>query len=202
MGRDARPRAYHGSAAGDEPHVMTPRLIRRTTTELTPDELVAIRDLLWAAFPSGEEAFTEDDWQHAIGGQHFLADVDGTIVSHASVVERELHVAGRPIRTGYVEAVGTAPNHQGRGHGSAVMRDATAYVRETFELGALATGAHGFYERMGWQTWRGPTFVRASNGPRRTPEEDGFILVLLTPTSPPIDITTEISCDWRPGDVW
>lgn len=178
-------------------------IVRRVPTEqLTSEELVQVRDLLWAAFPAGEEGFTEDDWQHAIGGQHFVLDVDGEIVSHASVVERELRVGDQPIRTGYVEAVGTAPDRQRRGHGSTVMRAATAYIRETFDLGALGTGAHGFYEPLGWQTWRGPTFVRTPDGPRRTPAEDGFILVLLTPTSPPLDYSAPISCDLRPGDVW
>lgn len=178
-------------------------VVRRLPTEaLTANEIVQLRDLLWAAFPPGDEGFTEDDWQHGLGGQHFVLEVDGAIVSHASVVRRELHVADRPIRAGYVEAVGTAPDHQRRGHGSAVMREATAYIRENLELGALGTGEHGFYERLGWQTWRGPTFVRTPTGPQRTPDEDGFVLVLTTPTTPAIDFHASISCDWRPGDVW
>jgi aminoglycoside 2'-N-acetyltransferase I len=175
---------------------------RRSTDELTAAEIVAIRDLLWAAFPPGDEGFSEDDWQHALGGQHFVLAIDATIVSHASVVERELHVADLPIRTGYVEAVATAPHRQGEGLGSAVMREAMQYILATFDLGALGTGEHGFYERLGWETWQGPSSVRTPDGPRRTPDEDGHILVLPTPTSPPIDLHAPISCDWRPGDVW
>jgi aminoglycoside 2'-N-acetyltransferase I len=185
------------------PPVRDQHVVRRCPTdELTPDEVVAIRDLLWAAFPPGNEGFTEDDWQHALGGQHFVLEIEDTVVSHASVVERELHVAGRPLRTGYVEAVATAPGRQGHGLGTAVMREATAHVQAGFELGALGTGKHGFYERFGWKTWQGPTFVRTADGPRRTPDEDGFLMVLTTPTTPPIDLGADISCDWRPGDVW
>jgi aminoglycoside 2'-N-acetyltransferase I len=44
--------------------------------------------------------------------------------------------------------------------------------------------------------------VRTSDGKQRTPEDDGFILVLPTPASPPIDLRAQISCDWRPGDAW
>jgi len=44
--------------------------------------------------------------------------------------------------------------------------------------------------------------VRTRDGLVRTPEEDGFILVLRTPSSPDIDLTAPISCEWRPGDVW
>ena len=152
--------------------------------------------------PDEDEAFTDEDWDHSIGGLHFVLDIDGAIVSHASVVQRELHVGDRPLRTGYVEAVATAPDRQGGGLGSLVMTDVNAWICEQFELGALGTGRHAFYERLGWQTWRGPSFVRSADGPRRTPDEDGFILVLATPTSPPLDLTASISCDWRPGDVW
>ena len=67
---------------------------------------------------------------------------------------------------------------------------------------ALGTGETGFYERLGWRVWAGPTSVRTPHGERRTPEEDGGIMVLLTPATPPISLDAPISCDWRPGDVW
>ena len=154
------------------------------------------------AFGTGEEAFAEDDWAHALGGQHFVLDLDGQILGHASVVERVLEIGGRPLRTGYVEAVATAPVEQGRGHGSVVMQAATEHIRSSFELGALGTGRHAFYERLGWETWRGPAFVRTPEGDRRTPDDEGYILVLRTPTSPMFGLDEPISCDWRPGDVW
>jgi aminoglycoside 2'-N-acetyltransferase I len=177
--------------------------VRRVATgDLTPAEVSALRALLWAAFPPGAEGFTEEDWEHALGGIHVIQEVDDRIMAHASIVERELHVADRPLRTGYVEAVATDPVHQGRGHGTSVMRDVTAYIRDGFELGCLGTGAHHFYERLGWVTWHGPAFVRTPDGPVRTPDDEGFILVLPTPSSPHLDLSAPISCEWRPGDVW
>jgi aminoglycoside 2'-N-acetyltransferase I len=173
------------------------------TGELTSADIAALRSLLWAAFPPGdEEGFTEEDWEHALGGWHFVIADDRAIVAHAAVVEREIQVDGRQLRTGYVEAVATEPGRQGRGLGSIVMGTATRHIRATFELGALGTGRQGFYERLGWFTWRGPTAVRTEAGLVRTPAEDGFIMALLTPTSPPLDPESPISCDWRPGDVW
>jgi aminoglycoside 2'-N-acetyltransferase I len=133
---------------------------------------------------------------------HFLVEVDGAVVGHAAVVERRLEVDGRPLRTGYVEAVAIAPGHQRQGLGTALMRDVDAYIAAGFELGALGTGSHAFYERLGWETWHGPTSVRTPNGLERTPDEDGYILVLRTPTSPPLALTESISCEWRPGDSW
>ena len=182
---------------------MRPRLRRMATRELAGAEIATIRGILVAAFGNDEEErFTDDDWEHGLGGTHFVLDLDGEIVAHASVVERDIHVADRPLRTGYVEAVATAPDRQGAGLGSLLIGDVTAYIREEFEFGALGTGRHRFYERLGWVTWTGPAFVRTPDGPRRTPDEEGYILVLLTPSSPPLDLAAPISCDWRPGDVW
>ncbi|MFL5685012.1 MAG: GNAT family N-acetyltransferase [Chloroflexota bacterium] len=172
------------------------------TADLTAADLIQLRQLLWAAFPKGEDGFTEDDWQHAMGGQHFVAESDAVIVSHASVVQREIHVGGVALRTGYVEAVGTLPDRQRQGFGSAVMRAASEHVRTAYELGVLGTGEHAFYERFGWRTWEGPAYVRTTDGPERTPDEEGFIMVLRTASTPDLDPEASISCDWRPGDAW
>jgi aminoglycoside 2'-N-acetyltransferase I len=137
-----------------------------------------------------------------MGGVHFVVETDGAIVSHASVVERELHTGGHRLATGYVEAVATLPEHRRLGYASATMEEVGRHIDRSFPLGALGTGLHAFYERLGWITWKGPTFVRADGGLEATPDEDGFILVRLTPTSPDLDLAEPISCDWRPGDVW
>ena len=103
---------------------------------------------------------------------------------HAAVVTRVLHIGGTPLRTGYVEAVATAPSHERRGLGTSVMRDVGTYISERFELGALGTGSHGFYERLGWVAWAGPSSVRMPDGERRTPDDDPYIMVLRTHPRP------------------
>jgi aminoglycoside 2'-N-acetyltransferase I len=173
------------------------------TIALSAAERAAIRRLMDEAFGVGEEAFGDDDWEHALGGLHFvLEDEAGRSLSHASVVERVLEIDGTPLRTGYVEAVATQPDLHGRGYGSQVMEAVTAHIRSTFELGALGTGRQSFYMRLGWETWRGPAWVRGPEGVVRTPEDEGYILVLRTPTSPQFAGTETLTCDWRPGDVW
>ena len=172
------------------------------TSELSAADVEKIRTLVWAAFPPGEEGFTEDDWDHAVGGLHFVIEIGEEVVAHASVVERDLHIGDVPVRTGYVEAVAVDPARQGTGLGTRVMAEAGSHIRDRYELGALGTGSHGFYERLGWRTWRGPSSVRSDGGSTRTPDDDGYILVLETPTSPPLDFDGPISCEWRPGDVW
>ncbi len=182
-----------------------PRLRRLSTAALTAPEREAIRALMDEAFRDEhepDEAFTDDDWQHALGGTHVVLDAGGEILAHASVVERRLQVGERSLRTGYVEAVATSPARQGEGFGTLVMRDVGEIIRAGFELGGLGTGAQHFYERLGWRVWPGPTFVRAPGGDRPTPDDDRFVMVLFTPSTPALDETLPISCDWRPGDVW
>ena len=180
------------------------RLRRLATSELTASEVREIRALMDVAFGSEgeEERFSDDDWQHALGGVHFVLELDGDIVAHAAVVERQLYVGGLPLRTGYVEAVATSPERQGLGLGSIVMTDVTEYVRESFDLGGLGTGRQSFYGRLGWRIWAGPSAVRTPDGERPTPDDDGYIMVLETPTTPSLDPAARICCEERPGDVW
>lgn len=173
-----------------------------SSRDLTPGETRALRELFDAAWADEADAFTDQDWDHAMGGRHFVIEEDAAILSHAAVVERELHAGDHHLATGYVEAVATLPGYQRRGFASAVMEAVNAFIDETYPLGALGTGVQPFYERLGWVVWKGPTFVRMESGLVRTAEEDGGILVRLTPASPKLDLSAAISCDWRPGDVW
>ena len=164
---------------------------------------MAVRALLFAAFEGDEHGgFTEDDWQHSVGGTHFIAEDGGRIVAHASVVDRDIRADGRPLRTGYVEAVATDPRNQRRGIGTALMKQVNQHLATAYELGVLGTGSQPFYERLGWFIWRGPSFVRTNDGDEPTPDEDGYIMAFLTPTTPELNLDGPISCEWRPGDVW
>ena len=83
------------------------------------------------------------------------------------------------------------------------MASMTDLVRGHFELGALSSGEWGFYERLGWERWRGPTFVRTPNGTRqRTVEDDDGVMVLRCAATRDIDVTADITCEARSGDSW
>jgi aminoglycoside 2'-N-acetyltransferase I len=182
------------------PHVTVVR--RLASRELSSEVVAALRGLFRDAWANGSDEFTEQDWEHALGGVHFILEEGEDVMAHASIVQRELHTSGHHLSTGYVEAVATRPIDQRQGHGSALMREVDAYIDQAFQLGALDTGSSGFYERLGWVVWKGPTFVRTDAGLVRTSEEDGQVLVRLTPTTPDLDLSAPISCDWRPGAVW
>ena len=105
----------------------------------------------------------------------------------------------RPLRTAYVEAVATAPPHQGRGYGSAVMRRLAAAIGD-YELGGLSTGRFSFYERLGWERWPGPLAIRTQHGLLHTPGER--VLILRLPRTPPLDPHALLTAEWRPGELW
>jgi aminoglycoside 2'-N-acetyltransferase I len=179
-----------------------PTLRQVRTADLTPREFASIRSLCDVAWGGPIEPFTDEDWQHALGGVHMFIEEGGDVIAHGSVVPRTLHTSGLDLATGYVEAVATLPPLQRRGHATAVMRAVGAHIDRAYSLGALCTGAPAFYRRLGWLHWEGPTLVRTSDGEDRYQLEDGGVLVRLTPSSPPLDPTAPISCDWRPGDSW
>ena len=174
------------------------------TAEVPPDLLAAARRLMDEAFGDDpEEAFGDDDWDHALGGTHVVVVEDGLVLAHAALVERTLHTADRSLRTGYVEAVATRPDRQGEGLGSLAVAPATDLVRAHFELGALGTGRWTFYERLGWERWRGPTHVRTATGEQvRTEDDDDGVMVLRTGPSAELDLTGPLTCEERPGDDW
>jgi aminoglycoside 2'-N-acetyltransferase I len=171
------------------------------TAELTAAELDRLRRLVDAAFGP---RFTDDDWEHALGGLHTLVLEQGELVAHVSVVQRRLLHQDRAVRTGYVEALAVRGDRRRRGYAAAAMGEAERVIDRAYDLGALAdgTGIHDFYQRRGWRTWAGPTFVVGPRGREWTPDDDGGVLVWRTPTSPALDLDAPLGCDWRDGDVW
>jgi GNAT superfamily N-acetyltransferase len=132
---------------------------------------------------------------------HLLASEAGELVGHACWAERRLQPEGLPpLRTAYVDAVATEPARQGRGIGSAVM-DRFACEAEGYELQALSTdSAVGFYERLGWECWQGPTAARTPEGLRPTP--DDIALVRRTATTHALDLTARLIANDRGGSPW
>ncbi len=75
-------------------------------------------------------------------------------------------------------------------------------VRGAYDLGALGATeeAADFYAVRGWKAWQGPTSALTPTGIVRTPDDDGGVFVF--PVSAPLDLSGELTCDWRDGDVW
>ncbi|WP_425329046.1 GNAT family N-acetyltransferase [Streptomyces kasugaensis] len=168
------------------------------TADLDTATRNAARSLLYDVF----DDMTAEDWEHALGGLHALIHEDGELIGHASVVQRQLLHGGRALRCGYVEGVGVRADRRGRGHGQALMEALERVVRDAYDLGALgaADEAATFYAARGWQLWRGHSRALTPEGVHRTADEDGFLYVL--PTTAPLDLDADLTCDWRNGDLW
>jgi aminoglycoside 2'-N-acetyltransferase I len=183
---------------------MTERRISAThTDELGPERETALIALCEAGFG---KPFARA-WQRVGPGLHVVADSGGVAVAHALIVDRRLylgHEADMAIDVGYVEHVATRPGFERLGHATAVMERVAAIIRDEYALGGLATRDNGFYERLGWETWRGPTGLRMPDGERvRTDEQDGEVMVLRTQRSPAdLSLDAPIFVDWRPEDPW
>lgn len=131
---------------------------------------------------------------------HLLARRSNIPVSQAAWVTRWLQVnEGEVLRTAYVEAVATAPESQRQGLASAVMRHLVTYLDE-FDVGALSPSDARFYERLGWQSWRGQLAVRTEQGLVPTPEEEVMIYQLAR--TPKLDLNDLLTVEWRQGEVW
>ena len=173
------------------------------TDELLPDEVASLIALCEAAFG---EPFA-NAWERVGPGIHVFAEAEGRPIAHAMIIDRRLYLGHEPdqaLDVGYVEHVASLPELQGAGHGSRVMREIGRIIGDEYALGALATGSTAFYERLGWQMWQGPTFVRMPDGLRvRSAEEDGHVMVLRTPRTPaPLDLHGPIAIDWRAEEPW
>lgn len=175
----------------------------RHTADLGPAETAAVRELLWAAF-TGEDAMTEEDFEHCLGGLHVIVWDGEAAVAHGAVVMRRLLHGGRALRTGYVEGVAVRADRRRAGLGHAVMAELERIIEGAYELGALGTSDDGvpLYLSRGWQPWPGPTGEVTVSGTRRTPDEDGWIYVWPPRAVPPGPDAGQLTCDPRAGSAW
>lgn len=177
------------------------------TWQLSKQTLLSVRKLLEEAFDGG---FSEEDWDHTLGGVHALVWDGDELIGHGSLVQRRLIHRGRAeggpaeplaLRAGYVEAMAVRADRRRQGIGGAIIRALGDVVQGAYALGALSASDDGlaFYAAHGWQRWQGRTFALTPAGIERTEEEDAGIFVLPVAE---IDLAGDLICDWRNGDVW
>ena len=170
-----------------------------TTNEAPATLLTEVKQVVVDAFDGG---FSEDDWQHGLGGWHVIGSEAGAVVSHAAVVARTIEVGDDSFAAGYLEGVATRSDRQRQGLGALVMTAAAEVIRRQFAFGVLSTSSQDFYQHLGWERWQGPTFVRVDGTLVRSEEEDDGIMVLRFGPSEAVELTAAISCDSRSGDDW
>jgi aminoglycoside 2'-N-acetyltransferase I len=177
--------------------VHTARLVH--TSDLDSETRHRVCQMVSAAF-AGD--FSDDDWEHALGGMHALIWRHGAIIAHAAVVQRRLLYRGNALRCGYIEAVAVREDWRGQGLVHALLDGCEQVIRGAYQVGAVSSSAQArrVWSARGWLPWRGPTSVLAPTGPARTPEDDDAVFVL--PVGINLDTSAGLMCDWRGGDVW
>jgi aminoglycoside 2'-N-acetyltransferase I len=160
----------------------------------------ALRGLWNRAFG---DRFSDDDAEHAYGGVHVLMRDGACLVGHASAVPRRLRFGGGPWCTvGYVEGVATDPQRQGEGIGRCVMQRLRSEIAERWPVALLSTGkATPFYEALGWERWRGASYVQTAHGVVPADEHGGLMILRLDPSMVP-DLALNVTCEDRDGDAW
>lgn len=157
------------------------RIVERDA--LSREELDALIAWLERAFDEGP--WRREHWTDLGPGPHAMIHDDGQLLAHACVVWVPVDVGGTTLRAGYLDDVATRADVRGRGLGTAVVTAAQREIAQRAEIGFLATGEHGFYARLGWIRWTGPTSVVEPDGAvTRTEEEDDAIMALRVPRTP------------------
>lgn len=169
----------------------------KKSEDLSEREYSEILALLSRAYREDYKPFSETFY----GATHILGRYQGLLVTHALWITRCLQCASLPpLRTAYVEAVATEDDYRNRGLATAIMRRLAEEIRD-FDLGGLSASRHGFYARIGWQLWRGPLFIRTTEGLVPTPNEHD-VMVLFLPNKPVLDLDAPLSAEWREGELW
>jgi aminoglycoside 2'-N-acetyltransferase I len=177
-----------------------PTLTSARTEELKDHTRTAIIELC-------VEAHQEQDFRNLFtyvtsGGWHFLAYHDELLVSHALVTTRWLQTKDQfLLKTAYLDAVATLPAYQGQGYGSALMQQLARDIDGEYVIACLETDRETFYERLGWQIWRGPLAGRSEYGLIPTPEQRGIMILRLSQT-PTLDLDSMLTIECQQGRIW
>jgi len=179
----------------------TPRFVVATTQDLDARARAEIVRVCVAAHdePDFENLFTYINPSIPSGGRHFMAFDGEELAAHAVVTPRWLRYGDMRLTTAYVDAVATLPTYEGQGYGTAVMRMLAQNVEE-YEICCLETERPPFYERLGWELWRGPLGGLRGDEVSPTPEQQG-IMILRTPRTPPLDLGAELLIE-ADGRIW
>jgi len=170
-----------------------------TTEDLTPAQRAEVIDVCVAAHEN--EDFNNLFTFIPSGGRHLLVRRGTELVSHAVVTTRWVQPEGlRELKTAYVDAVSTLPEYQLLGYGSTTMNRLASEI-DDYEISCLQTDRTGFYERLGWEVWRGPLAGRGEHGLIPTPEQRG-VMVLRLARTPPLDLEKLLTIEPQPERIW
>jgi aminoglycoside 2'-N-acetyltransferase I len=81
------------------------------------------------------------------------------------------------------------------------MRQLAITIDGEYVIACLETERAGFYERLGWQTWRGPLAGRSEHGLIPTPEQQGIMILRLSNT-PALNLDSILTIECQTKRIW
>ncbi len=107
---------------------------------------------------------------------------------------------GSQLRPQHFEAVATDKTFRRRGFAQAVMERVVEEIQD-FDLGGLSPFSVDYYQRLGWELWRGPLFIRTERSLEPSPEYEE-VMIYRFPKTPKLDLSAPLSAEWREGQLW
>jgi GNAT superfamily N-acetyltransferase len=158
---------------------MNTRISVVPVSDLSEDDLDALRDLAQAVYPPGEWAdwpgrlieWAEAEWRV------LLWDEDGVLASAAGIMAREGALDGETVCIGGIGGVKTRPDARQRGFAKACVDRAIAFLNDwtpdsnthsndlpkhdgvAFALLVCEPVLMSYYAKLGWNAFDGPLFV-------------------------------------------
>nr|ELR5114236.1 GNAT family N-acetyltransferase [Providencia stuartii]ELR5115371.1 GNAT family N-acetyltransferase [Providencia stuartii] len=169
------------------------------TSQLTPSEKEMLFSLLVEGF---DNDFSDDDFQHTLGGMHVIAYDQQKMIGHVAIIQRYMAMNNEPISVGYVEAMVVEQTYRRQGIGTHLMQHTNEIISSCYQLGLLSASEEGqqLYSSVGWKVWKGSLFELKQRQYMRSIEEEGGVMGWSANES--IDFTASLYCDFRGGDQW
>ena len=81
------------------------------------------------------------------------------------------------------------------------MRYLARKIDGEYVIGCLETERIEFYERLGWETWRGPLAGRSEQGLVPTPGQKGIMILQLSKT-PILNLDSTLTIECQEERIW
>ena len=137
----------------------------------------ALYEAVWPGLPRRLDVALRCGWDWHAESEAFLAreeGADGAPLAHAGVLAIPMLLSGRRTVVAGIHAVGTHPEHRGRGHAHAAIAQAVAFARERYPAAQLTTSKPWLFTGHGFQPHVLQSFTVWRPAPRARPIESGF----------------------------
>ena len=132
--------------------------------DLTPDQnrlLDSWKKVLFGRYEGEPQDWADPDW-------HVFMFVDGGIVCHAQLTDRNIRAGNQPLRVAGTGAVMTPAEYQGKGYAKMIMREAQIFFCETLKVdfGFLFCFQKlvPLYQKCGWREIPAKVYYQQSTG--------------------------------------